>query len=368
MKKLGFGLMRLPLLDSEDSRSIDIEQCKKMTDLFLEKGFTYFDTAYMYHKYSSEKAVKEFLTSRHPRDSYTLTTKLPAHHNFLKTEEDNERIFNEQLEKTGVDYFDYYLYHNLNVKNYENITKLNSFAFVDRMKKEGKVKNIAFSFHDTADVLDKILTEHPEVDFVQLQINYLDWESPSIQSRLCYETAVKHGKRVIVMEPVKGGMLQRIPKEAVDLMKAYNKDASPASWAIRFAAGLENVYMVLSGMSNMEQMEDNLSYMENFQPLNDEEMEIIKKVTKIINDKVEIPCTDCKYCVEGCPQNINIPGLFETYNEKCQFDLDNKRSYEAYTKDKGKASDCIECGACEGSCPQSIPIIDELKKIAKVYE
>ncbi len=371
MKKLGFGLMRLPLLDKADPASIDVEQVKKMVDLFIERGFTYFDTAWMYCGFNSEHVAKEALVNRYPREAFTLATKL--HSGFFNSFEDRDKVFNQQMEKTGVSYFDYYLLHGISGNNYEKFEKYDCFQWLREKKEQGLVKTMGFSFHGNARLLDEILTKHPEMEFVQLQINYLDWESPWIQSRECYEVAARHGVPVIVMEPVKGGTLAKVPEEAEKLLKAQDPEMSVPSWAVRFAASLDNVMMVLSGMSNVEQLRDNVSFMENFKPLKEEEKKILEKVTDMINSTTAVPCTGCAYCADGCPKKIAIPQFFSLYNEDMREAKEkgwtaNQTFYQMLAEKGGRAGDCIGCGQCERICPQHLPIITHLKAVSQHYD
>ena len=372
-KKLGFGLMRTPLNDRTNDADVDIDQVCRMVDMFLERGFTYFDTAWMYNGFNSENVAKKALVERHDRDSFTLATKL--HAGFFNSKEGRDEILNAQLAKTGAGYFDYYLLHGIDSGCLSHFDKYDCYNWLQEKKKEGLIRHAGFSYHDTPELLDRILTDHPEMEFVQLQLNYLDWESEWIHARECHEVAVKHNKPVIVMEPVKGGTLANLPGEAADILKKADPAMSASSWAIRFAAGLENVMVVLSGMSNLEQMDDNTSYMSDFIPLTEDEKDICFKVADIINSQIAVPCTGCSYCTEGCPKKIPIPKYFSLYNENMRENMAEKGwtiNYSNYihlcNAGFGKASDCISCGQCEGKCPQHLPIINTLKDVAKHFE
>lgn len=365
MKKLGFGFMRLPLLDGADQTSFDKEQICRMVDSFMEQGFTYFDTAWMYHDGKSEGMLREALVERYDRDSFMVATKLPTMS--LNEVEDMERIFAEQLERTGAGYFDYYLLHCLTKDNYATCKRLDAFSFVQQKKADGLARRIGFSFHDSAELLDTILTEHPEMEFVQLQINYLDWDDNNVQSRACYEVARKHGKDIIVMEPVKGGTLANVPERVKRMFLQAQPRMSVPSWAIRYAAGLEGVICVLSGMSNFEQLADNTGYMAELKPLDAEETALVFKAAEIIRSGGAIACTACRYCVEGCPMNIPIPDYFALHNEVIKGEAD-KAAYGELSQGHGKAGECIGCGQCEGHCPQHLEIIKLLQDIAEEFE
>lgn len=370
-KKLGFGLMRMPLTDPTNDAAVDVEQVKKMVDIFMAKGFTYFDTAWMYNGFASENVAKEALVSRYPRESFTLATKL--HNAFFNSLEDRDKVFNAQLEKTGAGYFDYYLLHGIEGSTLAKYEEFKCFEWLLDKKAKELVRHAGFSFHDKAEILDKILTAHPEMEFVQLQINYLDWESEWIESRKCYEVAEKHGKPVVVMEPVKGGTLANVPDAVRDMFKDYDSNMSVPSWAIRFVASLPNVMVVLSGMSNIEQMEDNTGYMQDFKPLTDKEKNMCLKAADIINGQIAIPCTGCSYCTDGCPMHIAIPQYFSLYNEDMREDLEQKGwtanfgNYGKLASEFGKPADCIACGQCEGVCPQHLPIIENMKILTEHF-
>ncbi len=355
MKKLGFGLMRLP----RDGERIDIERTAAMADEFLARGYTYFDTAYVYE--GSEEAFFKAIGSRHKREEYLLADKLPLWP--MKCKEDAEKIFETSLSRCGTDYFDYYMLHSLTDDKIAQLDEYDCWNFCLKKKAEGKIRNFGFSFHGSPAMLEQLLTKHPEVDFVQLQINYLDWDNGVIASGKCYEIAHRHGVPIIVMEPVKGGTLANLKPEAAALLK----DGSPASYALRFAGTLPGVMMVLSGMSDEAQMRENLDTFDDLQPFSEEETAAIREVSRITLDSPVIGCTACEYCVKGCPMDIQIPKIFDAYNRQL-LSGKGKEKYEKVTSDHGAASACIECGACETVCPQHLPIIDTLKKATEVFE
>ncbi len=350
--KLGFGLMRLP---KTPSGKIDIGQTKTMVDMFLAAGFTYFDTAYVYDNGDSERAAKAALVDRYPRESFTLATKLNAWMG-KRDEQSAKGQFYTSLERTGAGYFDYYLLHALQRNNYTLYDDFHIWDFVKEQKAKGLIRRYGFSFHADPQLLDELLTLHPDVDFVQLQINYADWENAGVASRACWETARRHGKPIVIMEPVKGGALAKPIPAVAEILKAADASASPASWAIRFAASLEGVITVLSGMSNIAQMQDNISYMKQFKPLDDGERAVIARAQAALYGDAAIACTGCRYCVPGCPKAIPIPDIFRLMNRRGDPAKAVKREYSAVTEGKGRASACIRCGKCENACPQHLPI------------
>jgi len=358
MNKMGFGFLRLP----KNEKGIDYLLLNRMVDAFLAAGGKYFDTAYTYLDGQSEIALRESLVKRHPRASFQIADKLPGWQ--VKSYEDCYRYFNEQVERCGVDYFDVYLLHWLNRANYEVCEKYDEFAFLRDVKAQGRVGKIGFSFHDSAALLDEILTAHPETDIVQLQINYLDWESAAIEARKCYEVAVRHGKSIVVMEPVKGGTLANLPQDALDILQG----AAPASWALRFVQSLEGVDICLSGMNTLEQIEEN---MRDIEPLSEQERAMLQKVVEIIESQTAIPCTGCRYCEKSCPQHIAIPDYFEMYNAYRRYpgeDWKIRPIYERVSQNHEKASMCINCKQCEQNCPQKLEITKFLKQVAEAFE
>lgn len=360
--KLGFGLMRLP----KTNEAIDVPQVCEMVDHFLAAGFTYFDTAYVYD--GSEVAAKAALVDRHPRASYTLATKL--HVGKCANAEEARKELETSLARTGAGYFDYYLLHALMANNVDKYEEFGLWDFVRELKANGTIRHYGFSFHDSPELLDKLLTEHPDVDFVQLQINYADWENPEVQSRACYEVARKHGKQVVIMEPVKGGALANPPEQVKAFFDAAKPGASYASWALRFAASLDGVLAVLSGMSNLEQVDDNLATMSDFQPLNDAEQKVIQQAQHILGNSAAIACTACHYCTAGCPKKIAIPEIFAAANKQLANGqkAEAAAAYAAATAEGGKASACIHCKQCERICPQHLPITDLLGRCAAMFE
>lgn len=364
-KNFGFGFMRLPMLDG----AVDVDQCRRMVDAFMDAGFNYFDTAHGYLEGKSETVLRECLTRRYPRERYVLANKLTE--SFFQSEADIRPLFASQLDACGVEYFDFYLMHSQNHQRFQHFKSCRAYETAFALKAEGKVRHVGISFHDRAEVLEQILTEYPHLDAVQLQFNYVDHDDPAVQSRKCYEVCRQFGKPVIVMEPVKGGNLARLPREAQAVFDGLGS-GSPASYAIRFAAGFPGVMMVLSGMSSMEQMEENIGFMREFQPLSGAELEAVGQVQRIFRSKDLIPCTACRYCTDGCPQHIDIPALFAARNAKQLYqDRDWSPDYyyaTVHTAPGSRASDCVKCGACERVCPQGLSIRSLLEDVARTFE
>ena len=367
-KNFGFGCMRFPMKGGK----VDLEQTRQMVDLFMESGFNFFDTAHGYLNGQSETALKECLTSRYPRESYVLSDKL-THGLFTRSPEGIRQFFDKQLQACGVDYFDFYMMHAQNGDFFKEFKECEAYETAFALKAEGKIRHVGISFHDRAEVLEQILSEYPQIELVIMQFNYADYEDAGVQSRLCYQTCERHNVPIAVMEPVKGGSLAHLPKEAQDILDALTPGAavkpSAASYAIRFAASFPNNIVVLSGMSSLEQMRDNLGFMKDFKPLSQEEFAAIDKVRGIFRSLGLIQCTACRYCTDGCPMNIPIPDLFADLNAKEVFhNWNSKWYYDVHVQHRGKAGDCIECGQCESVCPQKLPIIDLLKKVSKAFD
>ena len=362
-KLLGFGCMRLPMKDGE----VDKDEFNKMIDYYMEQGFNYFDTAHGYLGGKSETAIRDCLSSRYPREKYILTDKLTEP--YFKSQEEIRPFFEKQLEWCGVEYFDYYLMHAQDKNIYEHFQKCHAYEECLKLKEEGLIKHLGISFHDKAEVLEKILTDHPEIEIVQIQFNYVDYESAAVQSKKVYEVCRKFNKPVLVMEPVKGGGLVNLPDDAKKMLDDLGENNSYASYAIRFAASFDGMYKVLSGMSNFEQLKDNVDFMKDFKKLNEEEIQTVLKIGEMLRKLGGIPCTACRYCTEGCPMKIAIPDLFSCYNSKVQFkDWNASYYYNVHTQEGGKASECLKCGMCENICPQHLPIRELLEKVAKEFE
>lgn len=362
MNKMGFGLLRLPQKDGKT----DFEKTSELVDLFLEKGGRYFDTAYTYLKGDSEKAVRECLVRRHPRESFEICDKIPGYK--CMSRDDCRKFLNEMKERTGVDHFDVLMLHWLNQENYDTAEKYDEFGFLSEMKEQGIAKKIGFSYHDSASLLETILERHPEVDVVQIQLNYLDWDSAAIESRKCMEVIASHGMDVYVMEPAKGGTLTALPEEAEALLREYDPERTPASWAYRFAQSPDEVKIVLSGMNEAFQIEEN---MKDVEPVSDEEKKLLRKAAKIIEGEKAVPCTGCRYCVDQCIVYIPIPDYFRLFNEMLRYPQDDwkiKPAYRQISKGHGLASECVGCRQCEKQCPQGLPISEIMRYVKKAME
>lgn len=361
-KNFGFGCMRLPMKNG----GVDHKEFGEMVDAFLQGGFNYFDTAHTYINGMSETAIRECLVKRYPREQYILTNKLTTH--CFQTEQEIRPLFERQLSACGVDYFDFYLMHAQNAEFYKKYTGCRAYEIACELKAEGKVRHVGISFHDKAAVLDNILSGRPEIEIVQIQLNYVDYDDEGIEGRRCLEVCRKHGKPVITMEPVKGGILANLPAGAKSILSGLN-GGSDASYAIRYAASFDDVIMTLSGMSNMQQLKDNLSFMKDFKPLTIGELAAIDKVKEIFRAQGLIPCTACRYCTDDCPEKISIPDMFSCMNAKKVFnDWNSDWYYMVYTQNAGKAGDCTQCGKCERACPQRLKIRELLKDVSVVFD
>ncbi|TGY75425.1 Fe-S oxidoreductase [Enterorhabdus sp. NM05_H27] len=365
--KLGFGAMRLPLTDPDDVTAIDIESVKTMVDEFIARGGTYVDTAFVYHNGASETALREALVERYPREAFTLATKCLAW--ACASKEEAQACLPTSLERLGVDYIDYYLLHNLGGARTAKFDEYDMWNYVAKAKADGLIRHVGFSMHDGADVLDELLTAHPEVDFVQLQVNYLDWDDPVTQSARCMEVAAKHGVPVIIMEPVRGGRLANLPERGAAVLAEANPEASQASWAYRFCLDLPGVLTVLAGASTLEQMRDNMATFQTHKPLTDAERDAIAEVVAALRSVDLIPCTNCGYCVRDCPEGVKIPVALNLLNlEKTTEDRDFAKGLYSWQAAEGPASKCIQCGTCEAACPQSIPVITRLAEAVDHFE
>lgn len=365
ISRFGFGFMRLPCRNG----SIDLEKTNEMVDAYIQSGGRFFDTAYQYLDEKSEYAIRKCVVERYPREEILISDKMPVY--TMKMSDDPYEIFEEQLERCGVDYFDYYMAHDAEDPYYEGLCKkLDIFNVMREFKRQGRIKKLGLSLHDSPEVLDKILTEHPEIEFVLLQINYKDWNSSYVQSRKCYEMALKHKKPVFVMGPIKGGQLARVNRDVKRLFESYN-DLPPALWALSFVLNLDNVEMVLSGMSTIEEVSENMEFMRNFTRLNENEVRILNNAMDLLENRGEIQCTTCDYCKGHCPCDIPISRYFDLYNLNKKSGRLNSKYYDEYnliSQEFGRASECIECGECEKTCPQHLEIYRELKKVANIFE
>lgn len=365
--KLGFGCMRLPLTDPNDQKSIDIEQFKAMVDAFMEAGGTYFDTAYVYHEGTSESAVRQALVERYPRESFTIATKCLAW--AQPNAEAAKACLDTSLERLGVDYVDYYLLHNVGGVRTAKFDEYGMWEWAQQKKDEGVIKQLGFSMHDGADALDKLLTEHPNMDFVQLQVNYLDWENPVIESRKCMEVAQKHGVPVVIMEPARGGRLAELPQRGKDILKAAEPNSSEVSWAYRFCYELSNVITVLSGMSTLDQVKENVAEWKTAKPLSADDKKVLNEALEALQSVGMIDCTNCRYCAKDCPAGVKIPEILSLLNlEKMTENQEFAKSQYSWQARDGYASQCIQCGSCEDMCPQGINIIDLLEEAADKFE